>query len=186
VKRRLLTLLAFGLASMAFAQTTPVKTETEKSSSRAEIFSERSGTLLQKQYINIGDMKSATIQVALFTDLISNQKTSAVRFEKEYKATYSSTSDTKIALLDQDEIDGLIKSLHIMQDKVYKTAPTDYTEVNFRSRSGFAAGCYFSKGKWSAYMKLEKFDSNSYVWFDMDETQSFIDLLTQAKAKLTI
>ncbi len=180
-----LTLLLIIIVHILHAQTTTaVKAEVEKSQSKAQIFSERYGSLIQTQFIEIGKIKSSTIQVALYTDLITNQKTSAVRFEKEYKASYSSSSDTKIALLDADELDALIKSLSLLKDKIYITTPTDYTEINFRSRSGFSAGCFFNKGKWSPFMKLERFDSNSYVFLDLEDSQPLIDLLTKAKAKL--
>jgi hypothetical protein len=183
MKRQLLTLLAIAIAIVASAQVKTIK-ETEKAQSKAEIFSEKSGSLIQKQFIDVGKLKSCKIQVAVFTDLISNQKTSAVRFEKEYKASYSSTSDDKIALLDGDELDALIKSFMLLTDKIYSTSPTDYTEINFNSRSGFAAGCFFSKGKWSPYMKLEKFDGNSYVFLELEDTQPLIDILIKAKTTL--
>jgi len=71
-----------------------------------------------------------------------------------------------------------------MQDKVMLTVPTDYTEVSFRSRGGFEAGCFVSKGTWSSYLKLEKFDGKSYVWIDKDDLTVFYDLLAQAKLKM--
>lgn len=184
MKKQLITLLAIAFTTIAIAQTKSAKEEVEKSQSKAEIFSEKSGSLIQKQFIDIGKLKSCNIQVAVFSDLLSNLKTSAVRFEKAYKASYSSSSDDKIAILDPDELDALIKSLSVLKEKVYPTSPTDYTEINFRSRSGFSAGCFFDKGKWSPYMKLEKYDSNSYVFFELDDTQSLIDILTKAKLKL--
>jgi hypothetical protein len=185
MKKTLLTLIAFGISTISIAQTTSPKNDAEKQQSKAEIFSERSGTLVQKQFIDIGNLKGAKIQVALYIDLISNQKTAAVRFEKDHYSSYSKSTDTKIALLDPDELDALIKSLSIIQDKVSKTSPADYTEVNFRSRSGFSAGCYYSKNKWSAYMKLEKFDGNSFVFFDIEDIQKFIDILLLCKPKLS-
>ena len=184
MKRTFITLLTILLGTTVFSQVKTVKEENEKSQSKAETFSEKSGSLIQKQFIDVGKLKSCTIQVAIFTDLITNQRTSAVRFEKEYRATYSSSSDDKIALLDGDELDALIKSLTLLKDKIYSTTPTDYTEINFKSRSGFAAGCFYSKGKWSPYMKLEKFDGNSYVFLELNDTQPLIDLLIKAKNTL--
>lgn len=186
MKKQLITLLAIASTTIALAQTKSTKGEMEKSQSKAEIFSEKSGSLIQKQFIEIDKIKSCNIQVAIFSDLLSNLKTSAVRFEKTYKASYSSTSDTKIAMLDPDELDALIKSLNVLKEKIYPTSPTDYTEINFKSRSGFSAGCFFDKGKWSPYMKLEKHDSDSYVFFDLNDTQNLIDILAKAKLKLTI
>ena len=94
-------------------------------------------------------------------DLINSRSKSALRFEYEYKSSY--TSDTKIATLDLDEIDGLIKSMNGLKTNVFPSTRDVYTEVTFTSRKGFKAGAYYDvdKAKWVAYMKLEKFDSNS-------------------------
>lgn len=149
--------------------------------SKAEIFSERVGSLVQKEFIDIGRLKKCNIQVAKFSDLINGTKFTAIRFELEYQSSYS--SDTKIAMLDEDEIDGLMKSIKLIQEKILPIKATNYTEVNFKSRSGFIAGCYSKKDSWTAFMKLEKYDSNSYVWFDKDDLGTLLTLLEQAKAK---
>jgi hypothetical protein len=127
-------------------------------------------------------LKKCEIQVAKFADLISGQKSSAVRFEYEYKSSY--TSDTKVALLDDDEIEGLMKSIKIIQEKVLPTSAANYTEVNFKSRSGFMAGCFSKKDSWTAFMKLERFDSNSYVFIEKEDLSQLLDLLQQAKLKM--
>ena len=179
--KKLTLILAFiGMTTMIFSQ--QVAKAKEQEVSNAEKFSERAGSLVQKEFIEIGTLKKCDIQVAMFTDLISGQKSSAVRFEYDYKSSYS--SDTKVAMLDQDEIDGLMKSIKIIQDKILPTSATNYTEVNFRSRSGFAAGCFSKKNTWTTYMKLEKFDSNSYVFMDKDDLTQLLSLLQQAKTKL--
>ncbi len=156
--------------------------EKEKERSNAEKFSDKSGTLIQKEFIDVGDLKKCKIQIAKFTDLVSNQKTSAVRFE--YSSVSSYSSDTKLALLDADEIDGLIKSLKLIQEKVIPTTATSYTEVSFRSRSGFEAGCFSKKTSWDVYMKLERYDGKSYVFLDIDDLPKLLSLLEQAKTNL--
>lgn len=153
-----------------------------KDESNAEKFSNRSGVLIQKTFEDVGTIKKCEIQVARFQDLISNQKTNGIRFEYEYKSSYS--SDTKLALLDADEIEGLIKSIKIIQEKILPNSSTNYTEVSFRSRSGFEAGCFTNKGSWSTYIKLEKYDSNSYIFMDKDDLGQLLLLLQQAQSKL--
>lgn len=159
------------------------QTETKaKEVSNAEKFTDKSGTLIQKEFSDVGDLKKCKIQIAKFEDLISNQKTSAVRFEYDYVSSYS--SDTKLALLDADEIDGLIKSLKLIQEKVLPVSATNYTEVSYRSRSGFEAGCFSKKESWNIYLKLERFDSKSYVFLDKDDLPKLLALLETAKSKL--
>ena len=172
------TLAVLFLSVQAIAQT-PAK---DKEQSNAEIFSAKAGTLMQKEFIEIGTVKKAKVQVLYYTDLISNSKTNALKFEMDVVTSYS--TDTKVAVLDVDEIDGLMKSIKLMQEKVMITVPTNYTEVYYRSRGGFEAGCFTSKGAWSCYLKLEKFDGKSYVWLEASDLTTLYGLLEQAKAKM--
>lgn len=180
MRKLTLTLAMILMVTMTFAQ--QVGKVKEQNISNAEKFSDRAGSLIQKEFIDIGSLKKCDIQIARFTDLIGGQTSSAVRFEYEYKSSYS--SDTKVALLDEDEIDGLIKSIKIIQGKVLPTTPTNYTEVSFKSRSGFMAGCFSEKKSWTSYMKLDKYDSNSYVFMDKDDLSKLLELMEQAKLKL--
>ena len=154
----------------------------EKDQSNAEVFSAKAGTLMQKEFIEIGTLKKCKIQVLYFTDLISNTKESALKFEYEVASSYS--TDTKAAILDPDEVDGLMKSIKLMQEKVIPTTPSNYTEVYYRSRGGFEGGCFTSKGTWSTYLKLEKYDSKSYVWLSVEDLATLYTYLEQAKVKL--
>lgn len=154
----------------------------EQGVSNAETFSERAGSLIQKEFIDVGSIKKCELKVLRITDLIRNDEAGALRFEYKSQGTYS--TDTKIAVLDGDEIDGLIKSIKIIQGKIFPVIPTNYSEVTFRSRGGFEAGCFSKKDGWSTYMKLERLDSNSYVFMEKDDLSKLLTLLEQAKAKL--
>ena len=176
MKKVIITLSIGFICLFANAQTK------EKDLSNAEVFSAKSGTLMQKEFVDIGTLKKCEIKVIYFTDLISNTKQSALKFEYEVASSYS--TDTKAAILDPDEIDGLMKSIKLMQEKVIPTTPTNYTEVSYRSRGGFEAGCFTSKGTWSTYLKLEKYDSKSYVWLTIEDLATLYTYLEQSKAKL--
>ena len=154
----------------------------EKEISNAEKFSSKAGTLIQKEFIDVGTINKTVVQVIHYSDLISNETVSSVRFEYEVVSSYS--TDTKIASLDADEIDGLIKSIRMMQEKVFAMTPTNYTEVTYRSRGGFEAGCYWSKGDWATYLKLEKYDEKSYVFLKKDDFPALLALLEKAKTML--
>jgi len=163
-------------AILTFAQTK------EQELSNAEIFSAKAGALIQKEFIELGSVKGAKVQVIYFTDLISNTKQSALKFEYESVGKYASS--TKSALLDGDEVDGLIKSIKIIQEKIFPSSATNYTEVSFKSRGGFEAGCFWSKGTWSTYLKLAKYDKDSYVFLGKEDFTTLLGLLEQAKSKL--
>lgn len=181
MKKQLFVIMYSLAITFAFGQTAQTQTK-EQEISNAEKFSAKAGTLLQKEFYDIGEIKGCKLMVIHYTDLIGTQKTSSLKFEFEYSGKY--TSDTKAAVLDADEIDGLIKSITMMQEKVFPTSPSTYTEVSFKSRGGFDAGCYSSKGSWSTYMKLEKYDKDSYVWLTKDDFPTLLNLLQHAKAKL--
>jgi len=156
----------------------------EKQLSNAEIFSAKSGTLIEKQFIDIGKAKSVEVKVLKLKDLNDGTGFSALRLEYEVASSYS--SDIKIASLDKDEIDGLIKSIKNLQTNVFTTIKDIYTEVTFKSKTGFECGAFFDVGKgvWKAYMQLEKYDSKSSVWLSIEELNEFLILVEQAQLKM--
>jgi hypothetical protein len=154
----------------------------EAPQSKAETFSQKSGTLIQKEFERIGAISKCQFSVVTYTDLISQEKEKAVRIEFEYVGKYN--TDTKIALLDADELDGFIKSLKLIIETISKTTPTNYTEVAFKSRGGFEAGAFYEKEKWFYYMKLEKYDSDSYVFLQEADIKAMLATLELCKTKL--
>jgi hypothetical protein len=153
----------------------------EKEQSNLEKFSAKSGTLLEKKFIDIGFVKTVKMQVLTFTDLISNAKVSGVRFEYESGARYSSS---KLAFLDKDEVDGLIKSIDLLKAKVFLTTPATYTEVVFTSRSGFMMACYFSDGKWTPIVQIKRFDTDSLVSLKLEDLDILLENLKSAQKQL--
>ncbi|HCM29909.1 MAG TPA: hypothetical protein DHW83_03690 [Bacteroidales bacterium] len=178
MKKFLFVIISILTFSVSYGQTDTK----EKELSNAEKFSLKAGTLIQKEFIDVGTINKLKVQVIHYTDLVSNETVSSVRFEYEVASSYS--TDTKIASLDADEIDGLIKSIKMMQEKIFAMTPANYTEVTYRSRGGFEAGCYWSNGDWATYLKLEKYDSKSYVFLKKDDFPALLALLEKAKTML--
>lgn len=168
--------LLLATMTLSFAQTK------EQELSNAEKFSAKAGTLMQKEFLEIGKVKGAEIKVVHYTDLVNNSKQSALVFEYESVGKY--TSSTKSAVLDADEIEGLIKSIKIIQEKIFPSTAANYTEVSFKSRGGFEAGCFWSKGTWSTYLKLERYDQDSYVFLTKDDFPTLLGLIEQAKSRM--
>jgi hypothetical protein len=171
--------IALLMTTLAFSQA-----KIEKQTTQAEQFSATAGTLIEKQFVDIGKVKGISVQVMKLKDLNSGTTKSALRFEYDYKSSYS--SDTKVATLDLDEIDGLLKSMNNLKTNVFPSTRDVYTEVTFRSRTGFEAGSYYDvdKKKWVAYCKLEKFDNNSEVFLNTDDFSAMLVFVEQAKAKM--
>ncbi|MBL6447970.1 hypothetical protein JMN32_16760 [Fulvivirga sp. 29W222] len=150
--------------------------------SNAEKFSAKAGTLIQKEFIDVSRINKADVKVVRYTDLVSDESISAVRFEYEVVGSYS--ADTKVASLDADEIDGLLKSIKMMQQKVLSSTPINYTEVIYKSRGGFEAGCYWNKGTWSTYLKLMQNDGKSYLFLKKDDFPELVTLLEKVRTMM--
>jgi len=159
---------------------TIVFSQEKKILSNTEIFSAKCGTLIEKQFIEIGECKSIKINVLKVKDLNDGTTFSAIRLEYESVDRYTKTS--KISILDKDEIDGLIKSIKNL-NSVFKTNRDTYTEITFKSRTGFECGAFYTK-KWKTYVKLEKYDSDSMVFLSTDDILNFLSLIEQAKSKM--
>lgn len=148
----------------------------------AEQFGAQVGTLVERQLVEVGSVKRIEVKVLMLKDLIGGTIKKALQFEYEYASSYS--QETKIANLDPDELDGLIKSIHELQTNVFPTTRKTYTEVAFRSRTGFEIGADFipDQTKWVAYSKLARADDNSRVSLTAEDFGMLLGLIEKAKA----
>lgn len=158
--------------------------EKAEKTSNAETFSRRSGTLISIEFTPIGEVKSVRLALVRYKDLMLDQEEKALRFEYDHYNEYADFPDTKIGVIDRDELEGLIKSLMIIKNSVYLTSPANYTEVNFTSRSGFKAGCYYDRGDWKFYLQLSEYDSDSSVFMKKEDLSNLLNLLTDTQEKL--
>lgn len=169
-------LLSVAFCSLAFAQ---VKPTPEKS--KLENFSLKTGSLIKKEFIDIGTVAKVEVRVLKITDLVANTSITGIKLQTTVYKSYG--SDTKACFLDSDEIDGLLKSGNMLLGTL--SGPADnYTEYIFSSRDGFQAGAYQAKREWKYFLQMDRYDSGSSVWLEKEDFQKLLDLLTQAKAKL--
>lgn len=154
----------------------------EKELSNAEKFSASVGTLIQITFLKTGRIGDVEIEAMHITNLLNNDKTAAVRFEKSSTSEYGSTA---IAVLDPDEVDALLQSFDILK-KMLPTKPVAYTEVNFNSRGGFKAGGFYEapKNKWTLFLQLQRFNKDSYQFLDSSQFDGIINRLWDAKKEL--
>jgi hypothetical protein len=176
---KLLPILA-SLSISAFAQDQHATRET----SNAEIMASKSGSLLEIQYIEIGNIDEVDIRVMKITDHTSGNLMSALRFE--YQFADQVLTQTKIAIVDADEVDPLLKAIKQLQTKVAASEKLAFTEMKYKSRAGFIVGCSYNpeKGLWTAYIQLNSNDSKSTVTIPIDELAVLQSLVEQAQAKL--
>jgi hypothetical protein len=148
----------------------------EKQQSNAELFSQKSGSLLQKGFEPVGIVARCKVQVLHIKDLIGGHLVNALRLEGQL-------SD-KVAVLDPDEVDALIASMQVVKKTIADPAPQYYTEVNCTSRDGFSAGAYCDKGKWTQFIKLEQYGSDALLTMNADDADKFLGFLQAAKEKM--
>lgn len=155
-----------------------------KSQSQTEEFSSQTGSLFQKEFVDVGRVKGLKIQIQRTTDLLSKRSVNGIRFEYDYVTSYG--SDTKISVIDKDEIVALETSLLMIKSTIMPSAMPNYTEVTFTSRSGLQAGCFNQAGTadWTPYVKVEKLDSKSYVLLKAEDLDQLIALIQAAKTQL--
>lgn len=171
-------LLSFFLNSLIGTAFSQNGSEAKKNQSKLEAFTNKSGTLIKKEFTNIGVVKNCQVQVLKVTDLISGDSFSGVKLE--VPAAYGDKS----TLLDSDELAGLLNSLNLIKDKILNTTPEIYTEIVYKSRGGFQAGCFRSKNEWSLFLKIDQYDDKSYIWCKPEDLDKLISILSNAKAKL--
>lgn len=178
--RKSIILALLTLPFFALCQEADKKTDDSK---LAE-FSAKTGTLIQRQHTDIGKLVSVKFESAVITNLITGEVLKGLRLEKTSNKQYGRDA---YAFIDADEIDGLLKSIDIIVDKVLPSTPNAYTEVSFRGRSGFEAGCFINeKSQWRSYLQVDKYNSDSIVFFSANELNELKALLEKAKANISI
>ncbi len=144
----------------------------------ADIFANQSGVLIKNEYIDLIEINRCRICIVRLLNLNNNKSVSALKFEFQLlKASVN---------LDEDEVDSLMKCIKTLQKSILSTKPKTYTEVIFRSRSGFELGSFFENGKWRTYMKIdyiEKIESSSEVTLEKADLLLLVNTLEQAKEK---
>jgi hypothetical protein len=68
-----------------------------------------------------------------------------------------------------------------MDSEYLKQTKLNYTELSYISRGGTEIGCFFSDNKWTIYLKLEKFDKNSYIFLSSEDITGLYSSILLAK-----
>ncbi|NML23381.1 hypothetical protein HHL16_21050 [Pseudoflavitalea sp. G-6-1-2] len=164
--------LMFSIITLNAQQSPKEKESTEKS--KLEAFSLKTGSLIKKEFKTLGTVKKVEIKTLILTDVLSDSKISGIKLETSVYKSYGST--TKSCFLDSDEIEAFLKSANYLMSSIGSPGEL-YSEFQFTSRDGFQAGCYKEKDIWKYFIKLEKYDGDSYVFLDKDDFQKLIDTI---------
>ncbi len=148
--------------------------------SLAESFSARAGTLIEKQYVDVGVILGLKVRVLKLKDIGAGTSLSALRFEYEEVTTYTST--TKISVLDSDEVDGAISAIGAVLQSVYHTKRDVYTEVIYRSRDSFSCGAFFDvkKQDWTCFVHVGRYPK-SKIYMKKEDAAKVLAYIEKGK-----
>lgn len=173
----LFLLLSIFVSAASFAQAQ--KDDVPESKSKAVEFMTADGSFLVKEFYDLQKIKGVECQVLIMNNIVSGKKMGCLRLETQYRSQYS--SDSYIGTLDSDELDACIQSLEYIKNTLLPSAPTVYTEAEYKTNDGVKFGAYYSKNKWTAFVYTKGYTNRSAVFLDVENIDSFINVMNQAK-----
>lgn len=171
--------LIFSIIPLVYAEDTNADLESE---SKFEKVLLKKGTLLTKEFIDVGDfgdyLTKCTCQKAILTDVETTEKYYALRLSSRY---YNSEYDsgTIIGVLDLDEIESAITTLKYVKEHISEAE--NYTEITYTSSSGMELGGYHNDSEFGAFIKFNSRITNIYSMQDLD---SMITLFEEVRYAL--
>ncbi len=158
--------------------------ETDRVMTEAEELGLKSGTLIKAEFFDIGSVKDIEMRVLKITDLHSGSSMSALQLQMSVQGRY--TTSTKTASLDVEEIDDFILAIRNLRKHVFPITPRIYTEVKFRSKTGFEAGAFYNeeRQRWETYLKLERNDADSMAFLSIADFDQLLTLIESSKQQM--
>lgn len=180
MKKIALILLTLSISLVSFAQD---KEQENKSESKTLEFMSKGGSLIKKEFYDLGSVKGVKCQVLIITDLLSDTKMGCLRLETRYSGSSYSSSQTYIGTLDYDEIGDCLASIDYIRDNIIPSTPSTYTETTYKTRDNIEVGAYYSdkSAKWIAYVYTKNYTSRSAEFFDSESLLSLSELMQTAK-----
>lgn len=175
--RKIFLVIALFCATLA-----PAQTQEQKSESKTIEFLAKAGSLLQKDFYDVGEAGGIKCQILIITDKVNGIKRGCLRVEHyDYRS-----ENTYIGTLDSDEIDACIKSLDYLINEAFATTPEVYTELEYRTRDGVQFGAYYDHEKkgWHPYAKTKSYTDRSQVFPNIENFTKLVDVIKSAKPLL--
>ena len=153
----------------------------KESKSKAVQFMERDGSLLKKEYHNLGTVKGIECEVIITTDLKNSEKIGCLKLKT------TSQGFSYNGYLDTDELAAAIQSLEYVKDEVLPSTPNVYTEVIYKSRDNVVMGAYTITSnynndyKWRVFVKPNSY-KGSFEDFNKKHIETFIEYLNKAQS----
>lgn len=183
---KLICLLLLFTSSHLIAQTI----EKEQSKSKTVEFSKKSGAFLKKEFQELGSFSNIKFTNIYFTDILTNEKASALKVETSYYS--SSLGSTEYSgTLDPDELDACLKCLNHIKTNCIGTTPELYTEMIYKTRDGLSIGAYYSiednkKQQWVVFIQPESYTYKSLKAIKEEDLGKIISVIEQSKQTLLL
>lgn len=151
--------------------------------SLSEKFANQTGVLISKEYIEMGFMDQIDFRFVKMKNLFTNETASGLRLE--YMPGNEIINSAKIAYIDSDEQDALIKAIKILQVSVLNTKYSNQSDFTFRCRSGLVIGYFYdaNKSKWQPFIQINYKDPQSTIRVENDSFAYLFKLLEDVKLK---
>jgi len=181
----LLATILFYTVSFAQDKPAPINRSnpgpTEERLTESDKFLKRAGTLIEKRFYYIGKTRAIAFEVIKLKDLNSNDYYSALSLESK---DITGLREGK-AVLDEDEVDGFLKTLKLLQS-VVKTQRDTYSEVTYKSRGYFTAGAYYDEKRlrWKPFVQLLNYSDKTWIPIDDTVIGEMIVLVENAKIEM--
>lgn len=178
---KLVCLLVLFYSSFATAQ----NTEKEQSKSKTVEFSKKSGAFLKKEFQELGSFSEIKFTNVYFTDVLTNEKASALKIETSHYSSGLGLSEYT-GSLDPDELDACLKCLIHIKNNCIGTIPELYTEMIYRTRDGLSIGAFYSvtdnkKNQWVVFIQPESYTYKSLQSIKEGDLDKIINVIENSK-----
>jgi hypothetical protein len=155
-----------------------------RDTSNIEKFMERTGVLIENEYLFLGQVV-VKIYLVTTTDTKTKLTKKAVKFAYKNDSEEYHNLGNNTALIDEDELPDLIEAVKSVSNKYIKSnSHNDQTVVTYKSRCGLEFGCFFDGKGWYPTLWLNRYDSSSIVLVKKHHLPEILSLLEKAQSMI--
>ncbi len=139
------------------------------------------GTLIHKEFVKFGSFNKIQGEIAVLTNVNSNDKTFALRMTTNYYRSQYDNGETS-GVLDAKEVESALKALDYMIVKSKEiTSNAPYTEVIYRGIGDPHFGFFASGSEKKGFFEIS---DKGYVSFEIAQLEQLKVFFASAKAKI--
>jgi len=143
-----------------------------------------SGKLVEKQWIEIGNVKTITVSLFKQTNLETKEvnRTVALTYDSPASSVYTSGRRFSSSI-DLDEIDSFYEAINYFDSNYFNKIADNSTELIYQCKKGFTVKFHALKGTsdWRVSLQFDKEFHDGTATFSYNSFKSFAELLARAK-----